>query len=452
MRFCGAALLVLLAFGAARLLGGPPFLFFYPIILIVAVVFDHRSSLFATLLAGALAGLHLFDPLHGIAAGNFRPVGYLAIFVLTGWGAGTVVEALREAVDDLSRANLALLHANQEAAAQRTMFNALIDGSGDVIYVKDRDGRFVHVNNAVATVLGAPIDRIVGTRDRDYLSAVEAEAIERVDQQLIASGGASTIEEHVTTPGLPTRVYQSSKFAWKGSDGTVHGLIGISRDISVAKAAQDSLRAADAQKQLLLYDINHRVKNHLQTVGGLMGMAARRAGTLEQARTALIDAESRLAVLGRVYSRLQAGAEASVVDARGFIEELCADLKTSLLDMRPVVLKVAAAAVPIESSRAVMLGLAINELVQNAIKYAFPGDRPGVIRVEFSRADGHYRLTVGDDGVGFADDNRPSGSGEGQRLIRAMAQQLGGSVARAGHAGTLFVLEFPVEADKATQM
>ena len=451
-RFFVAALIVILAFVGARLLTGLPFLLFYPAILVVAVVFDHRSSLFATLLAAALAGVFLFDPMHGVAVGNFRNVIALAIFVATGWGIGAVVEALREAVDNLLTANLALLHASEDAAAQRSVLDAIIQDSDDLIYVKDRDGRFVHVNESVAKVLGTAVEKVLGTRDRDYLPAEEADAIERIDQALMASGGAQVLEEQITTPGLPVRIFQSSKFAWKGGSGNVRGIIGISRDITAAKAAEDRLRAADAQKQLLLYDINHRVKNHLQTVGGLMGVAARRAGTLEAAREALIDGESRLAVLGRVYSRLQAGTEASVVDARGFIEELCSDLKASLLDMRPVVLKVEAERVPIESSRAVMLGLAINELVQNSIKYAFPGDRPGVIRVEFQRKDGRYRLSVGDDGVGIADGAQPAGSGEGQRLIRAMAQQLGGSLVRTGHAGTMFVLSFPVETDSATQV
>jgi two-component sensor histidine kinase len=197
------------------------------------------------------------------------------------------------------------------------------------------------------------------------------------------------------------------------------------------------------QKDLLLYDINHRVKNHLQSVMATLSLSRRRMPD-DAAREAIDNTITRLSVLSRVYDRLELkpGGEA-VVSAREFIRGLCADLEPSLIDLRPIALRVDAANEEIEIGRAVSVGLVINEALTNALKYAFPADRSGTVLVNFSRRNNDFVLEVSDDGVG-----RPSpseSSGTGTKLIRALAQQLGGTIEWKGPPGTQLVIEFPVK-------
>jgi two-component sensor histidine kinase len=191
--------------------------------------------------------------------------------------------------------------------------------------------------------------------------------------------------------------------------------------------ANRRLRAADAQKTVLLADINHRLKNSLHAVAGILSAEGRRMADTA-GRMVLEDAAGRLRVLARVHERLHLGPsakEATSVDMRGFLDALCADLRPTLVDLRPVALRLNVEDITLGVAQAIAVGLIVNELVTNALRHAFPDDRAGTVSVRLSSSsDGWLSLQVVDDGVGTKTD----GSGTGTRLIRALAQQLGGTV------------------------
>lgn len=227
---------------------------------------------------------------------------------------------------------------------------------------------------------------------------------------------------------------------------TVDQLILRTQQLAGARAElEDSvkrLEAADAQKELLLSDINHRIKNHLQLVSGYLLLGQRDAGD-ERAAELLGTAAQRLKVLARVYDRLQLRQEATTVSARGFIEELASDLQPILIGVRPIVLQVDAEDAELSSGRAVTIGLAVNELVTNAVRFAFSDDEPGSVHIYFRRCEAGFCLEVIDDGAGFRSEERSASLG--QRLLRGLVQQLGGTIEWAGPPGTRVSLTFPSE-------
>ncbi len=443
LRYLLSALAAVGALGLGHTVGGPPFLFFFPTIVFVAVVFDHGCSAFTTLLSAALAARFTLYA-ERAAVTDYRQAMALIVFVITGLVVGAIVEAMRHAIDELSKANIAMLHAAMERDSQIRLLDAITEGTPDPVYVKDSEGRFVLVNSAAAGVLGAPRDSVRGTRDRDYLDAESATAIEANDRAIMTDGAIRTIEERVRQPGGTLATFFSSKFPWRDADGTIIGIIGMSQDISQIKDGEARLKASDAQKELLLDDINHRIKNHLQTIGGLMSVAQRRCTSLDEAKDIIGDAVSRLSVLAQVYTRLQVASGETAVDARGFITDLCHDLNATLVGLRAVAIRCEVGPATLDSSRSVTLGLVINELVQNALKYAFPDDRNGEVRITFHRDDDTYRLTVADNGIGMPPSAEPTGTGNGRRLLRAMTQQLAGTLTTDSSAGTRIELVFPV--------
>ncbi|HEX8655529.1 MAG TPA: histidine kinase dimerization/phosphoacceptor domain -containing protein [Allosphingosinicella sp.] len=203
-----------------------------------------------------------------------------------------------------------------------------------------------------------------------------------------------------------------------------------------------ALKAADAQKELLLHDINHRIKNQLQVVAGYISLGQRDVAD-DQAAQVLGSAANRLKVLARVYDRLQLGRETTSVGARGFIEEMVNDLQPGLIGVRPIVLRAEAEVAELSSGRAVTIGLMINELVSNAVRFAFAEDEAGTILVIFRRCEGGFCLEVIDDGRGFRSEAR-SGS-VGQRMLRALVAQLEGTIEWAGPPGTRVSVAFPEE-------
>ena len=209
--------------------------------------------------------------------------------------------------------------------------------------------------------------------------------------------------------------------------------------------AHNEVAASEHEKDLLLEEMTHRTKNDLTMVASLIRLQARSIADAS-AKAALNSAVDRIGVLGSVNNRLGRKAREVVVDSATFLTGLCDDLRTALTGVRPLALRVQAESHAISHSRAVAVGLVVNELVTNAIKYAFPGDREGTILVTFHRAGDEFCLTVEDDGVGSGDGDQLPPGGIGQRLVRALTLQLGGRFEATPRApGTRCLMQFPVQ-------
>ncbi|SDA12427.1 Two-component sensor histidine kinase, contains HisKA and HATPase domains [Methylobacterium sp. UNC378MF] len=217
-----------------------------------------------------------------------------------------------------------------------------------------------------------------------------------------------------------------------------------------ARAAEQRACAAEEQKDLFLREAVHRFKNDLTIVASLLRTQERRIGD-GAAKTMLVNTTNRVQVMARVHDRLRIGPGAAAeVNTREFIEELCADLQASLVDLRPVAVEVRAEPHPLPHDQAVAVGLIINEAVTNALKYAFPDERSGTVSVSFVRRGPEFLLRVKDDGIGFDPERAPRAGGIGRRLVQSMAQQLGGQLTvepDEGRPGTVVSVTFPQASD-----
>jgi PAS domain S-box-containing protein len=409
---------------------------FLPGIVFASFVFDRGSGFLATLLSAGLALYFFVKPSGTFVLADLGSV--LSVIIFTGVGLLTaaIIEALRLAVEELAESQ-------DQLTSGLNLLETVIEGTPDPIFVKDQDGRYVRVNGVTAGIIGVPKQTLLGRRDRDFLPQAQAEKIESVDRMVMETRSPFMVEELVQVAGDGSRWFLSTKAPWYGPDGSIAGVIGISRNIDERKRAEEAVRSAMEQKDLLLYDINHRVKNHLQSVMATLSHSRRRMSD-DAAREAIDNTITRLSVLSRVYDRLElkAGGEA-VVSAREFIRGLCADLEPSLIDLRPVALRVDSANEEIEIGRAVSVGLVINEALTNALKYAFPAERSGTILVNFKRQGSEFILEVSDDGIGRPPPGESSGTGT--KLIRALAQQLGGTLEWQSPPGTQLILRFPTK-------
>lgn len=214
------------------------------------------------------------------------------------------------------------------------------------------------------------------------------------------------------------------------------------RQLRRQAAARREAEMAANQQGLLLDEMSHRVRNDMQR---LIGMLQAQARTEPQAAQALQRAAGRVQVLGRLHQRLSRRAETAVVDSKVFLDGLVEDLRIGIEPGRPIALTVTAEPHSLPLAMAADLGLVVNELVTNALKHGFPGSRSGVIRVAFGRDDDVYSLVVADTGIGLAGEEPRQGTG--QRLIQALAAQLGGRMSLVGGevGGTQVSLVFPVQ-------
>lgn len=208
--------------------------------------------------------------------------------------------------------------------------------------------------------------------------------------------------------------------------------------------AQGNLARALEEKQVLLHELQHRVKNNLQEISALVNLEQRKASDAA-ARRLLEVLGSRLEALSLVYRKLYLVNHHTEVDLAGFLAELCTQLRAfhsgdtpeidQALELHPL---------RVVLDQALPLGLIACEFIVNSFKHAFPAGRGRIsISLELIN-DGEARMTLADDGVGAADGNLREGSG--LILIKRLVEQVGGDVSITSERGVTVAVSFPAVA------
>jgi two-component sensor histidine kinase len=189
-------------------------------------------------------------------------------------------------------------------------------------------------------------------------------------------------------------------------------------------------------KALLLQELQHRVANSLQIIASVLLQSARRVQS-DETRSHLREAHQRVMSVAAVQRQLAASSTDDVV-LRSYFSDLCESLGASMIrDHKQLSLEVTTDASVISADVSISLGLIVTELVINALKHAFPGDRHGAITVNYQSHDLNWTLTVSDDGVGIAEESQSAKSGLGTSIVTALAKQLHAEVSVAQtHPGT----------------
>jgi two-component sensor histidine kinase len=217
-------------------------------------------------------------------------------------------------------------------------------------------------------------------------------------------------------------------------------------ELAGRKRVEENLRAALGEKEVLLKEIYHRVKNNLQVVSSLLSLQSRRVsdGSTKQL---LDDSANRVKSMALVHEQLYRSENLSNIRLREYFLELAENLKkvNEPLSTR-VTLRVEVEEQSVGVGRAIPLGLVVNELVSNAYRHGYePSAARGEIVVRFARvSDSLVRLEVSDDGCGLPADFLPAkGAALGLQLVRTLAAQLSADLTwNAGHRGATFTLTF----------
>lgn len=187
------------------------------------------------------------------------------------------------------------------------------------------------------------------------------------------------------------------------------------------RSSRDRYAALASERELLLREVNHRVGNSLQLVAAFLHMQS--SGTQDAAiRDALLIAMGRVVAVGHVHRRLYATGDVEKVDTANYLASFVEDLKRSA---NGADIRLDADDIDLDADRAIAIGVIVNELVLNALKYAYPHGTSGPIHVSFKRDGRKVVLAVEDEGVGYDIESK---SGLGGRIVRAMATKLDGEV------------------------
>lgn len=334
--------------------------------------------------------------------------------------------------------------AEEERARNVNLLQAVTEGTQDAVFVKDLDGRYLFINTAGAAYFGRPPAAVVGRTDAELAPPESAAQFAADDRDATTAGEMRTYEETLSVGGT-THTFWTTKGPYRDGGGRVIGSIGVGRNITERKRIEERLRASLREKETLLREVHHRVKNNLQIIASLLYFQGNK---LQDARGAAVinECRDRLRSMVLIHQKLYQAGDLSRVDLADYTRTLVNELQASYATLCPhVITDVSVDPLRFPSETALPVGMLICELVTNAFKYAFPGARAGAITVALAgAADGRTTLTVADDGVGLPPGFEPGRAGAfGWQLVEGLARQLGAELTIGPAPGTRVTVAIP---------
>jgi PAS domain S-box-containing protein len=348
----------------------------------------------------------------------------------------------------------------QMALEESERLRAALDQVPVYVYMKDLQSRYIYANQLTLRLFACAPAELAGTQDERYFPPATAAQLREIDRRVFA--GETTVEEVVTAANNDDeRIYHEVKTPLRGADGTIIGLLGISDDISRRRHDEKRIRTALKEKEVLLQEIHHRVKNNLQVISGLLTLQADQTDGKSLAEI-FHESQDRIRSIALIHEKLYRSHNLAEIPFDEYLRDLTANLLSSHgVDAGRVTVAFDVEAILFTIEKAIPLGLIVNELLTNALKHAFPGQRHGHIRIGMHGCLGGvslarktdsgpvYRvqaceITVADDGVGLPQNQAPDqGKTMGVKLISMLARQLQAEISFRGGAGTEVRIVFP---------
>lgn len=339
---------------------------------------------------------------------------------------------------------------SQQLRESEAKFQNLATVSPVGIFRTDADGRTTYVNPMWCEISGLDADAALGD---GWLQAVHPS-----DRELLRRNWEDAARAHRPSMADYRFLHADRKVVWvmgratpeKDSMGQVTGYVGTITDISERKQAEEIVRTSLKEKEILLKEVHHRVKNNLMTIIGLIKMQNEKTGGSPE-NTLLLELEGRIRSMAMIHESLYKSDNLARIDLRNYIKDMVLHIQAQFKTAYNIRLEMRAVGIDVGLDIAVPYGLILNELITNAFKHAFPDDRVAEgdgapeVKIITSAQDGMLILTVADNGVGFP----VSGDlGEtqtlGLNLVRMLSQQLRGRVESIGKTGTVIRVQFPL--------
>jgi PAS domain S-box-containing protein len=341
-----------------------------------------------------------------------------------------------------------LKKAEEELHDNENFLEKIIENIPSIIFLKDaKDLQFVKFNKAGSELLGYQKEELIGRNDYDFFPKDEADFYTAKDMDVLEKRELIDIpEEPVTTKDKGQRILHTKKIPIYNKEGIPSYLLGISEDITERKQAEEQIKTNLKEKETLLLEIHHRVKNNLTIVASLLNL---QANSMEDKRLkeALSDSQSRVQAMSAIHETLYQSENLSAIDMNIYLSKLSRDVAQNYSIGSKINLNVKSENISIGAKQASPIGLIVNEMITNSFKYAFPENQEGEIKISLLKNDDQIELTYKDNGIGI-----PKGfdwqkaDSLGLKLVKMLAEnQLDGSIDMESKNGTKFTIKFNID-------
>lgn len=323
----------------------------------------------------------------------------------------------------------------------RDYVDSIIESMGDLLIVTNQQYKITRVNSAGLLMMNCKEDELLGK---------DAQSIfKKNHHSIFGNGGNKKIDlvkgnTVIKKNGGDDIPVSASKGKIKGRNEEVQGFVIVASDITSEKEARGKIAQSLKEKEILLAEIHHRVKNNLAVISGLLQMQIWEAEN-EHAASALKESQLRVQSIALVHEKLYQSESLSYIHFDKYIQELLkavsstylsenSDIKISM-DLEDIILNI---------NQAIPCSLLLNELVSNALKHAFDDHKEGTIEISMVQKGSEIVLKVKDDGKGFPETNNGSKS-LGMSLVNTLCHQISGELDFKNDQGAVVTVKFKRE-------
>jgi PAS domain S-box-containing protein len=332
-------------------------------------------------------------------------------------------------------------HAEEALQENLENFRIIATHTPDQILVQDKDLRYMQVINPQ---WGLTEQEMIKNTDYDLFQKEDADNITRLKRQVLASGTAARSEMSLINAKGEKNYFDISYVPRKNDAGEVEGLIGYFRNVTEIKQANEKTLATLAEKEILIREIHHRVKNNLQIISGLLDMTRMRAPDPATAGI-LTDMMLKIKTMAQIHTRLYESKQFDRINMGSQIRDIAADLSSIYgKSGTGITCQVNAEDLSLPVDQAIPCALAVNEVLSNSFKHAFTGRRHGTIMVAAWLEGENVHIHVQDDGIGIPENvDVDRASSLGLKLIRSLVQQLQGTLTiESSDRGSTVTIDF----------
>ena len=323
-------------------------------------------------------------------------------------------------------------------------YRTLFDEDPDYTMLLERDGAILDVNNAIINFMGLSKNELIGKNFSDI------KLINPEDLEFYRAKFNSLINGEIIEPFESRFVDKNNDLHWiivhittVMANDNISYILGIASDITEQKKAENEIKSSLNEKNILLQEVHHRVKNNMQIISSLLNLQTQYVED-EEAIDVLKESQNRVRSMAIIHEKLYQSEDLTNINFVGYIQSLVSNLFYSynITNNRiQSILKVENLSLNIET--AVPCGLIISELVSNSLKYAFPNEMKGEIFVSLKDKEGDYELIVRDNGIGISE-NIDFNNLEtlGLLLVNNLTEQIDGKMTINRKQGTEFRIRF----------
>jgi PAS domain S-box-containing protein len=368
------------------------------------------------------------------------------INILIGWVIIVITMIFARQILALKESNQIkeLLENNQEILKKRERHLSLItDNMVDLITRTDPNGVYQYVSPSARKIIGYEPENLLG---KNVLDFVHPDDLDKFKIALIKSKESGYLDE-------PEYRYKKSTgdYVWLETVGTpifghenkLKGFIRSSRDIDDRKYAEEQIKASLEEKEVLLKEIHHRVKNNMQIISSLLSLQSRNIKGGKELEI-FKESQNRVKSMAMIHENLYRTPNLARINFKDYIQNLISGLFMSYgINQDTVKTEMDLNNILLDIDTAIPCGLILNELMSNSLKHAFPEGKKGKINISLLEEGNKLKMIVGDDGSGFPDeiDFRNTDS-LGLKLINTLVNQLKGEIELEKSKGTKFIIKF----------